>query len=82
MQKTQIGISEVLGSFLYVVTLCIVLIFGLGMSYPLLQRNFNYIFGELGSGLLVVGLIMLILFLTWRRALRACLRLEEIFKLS
>lgn len=82
MQKTQIGINEVLVSFLYVVTLSIVLIFGLGMSYPLLQRNFNYIFGELGSGLLVVGLILLILFLTWRRALRACIRLEETFKLS
>jgi Kef-type K+ transport system membrane component KefB len=82
MQKTQIGINDVLVSFLYVVTLSVVLIFGLGMSYPLLQRNFDYIFGELGSGLLVVGLILLILFLTWRRALRACLRLEETFKLS
>jgi Kef-type K+ transport system membrane component KefB len=82
MQKTQIGLNEVLVSFLYVVTLCIVLIFGLGMSFPLLQRNFNYMFGELGSELLVVGLILLILFLTWRRALRACLRLEEMFKLS
>jgi len=82
MERSQRGINEYMESFLYVVTLSILVSTILLVSFPLILRTFGGVLGELGSGFVVLVVIILMFLLARRAAVRTAERLEETFQLS
>ncbi len=69
-------------SFLYFTTLALVATTVLLVSFPLIARTFGGVFGDLGSGIVVLAVIIIFFIFAGRAALRATRQLEETFELS
>lgn len=69
-------------SFLYFTTLALVATTVLLVSFPLIARTFGGVFGDLGSGLVVLAVIVVFFIIARHAALRATRQLEETFELS
>ena len=82
MERSQRGINEYMESFLYVATLSILVSTILLVSFPLILRTFGGVLGELGSGFVVLVVIILMFLLARSAAVRTAERLEETFQLS
>jgi Kef-type K+ transport system membrane component KefB len=79
--KIHKSVNDRMESFLYFTTLALVGTTVLLVSFPLIARVFGGVFGDLGSGLVVVAVIIVFFFFAWRAALRATWQLEETFDL-
>jgi Kef-type K+ transport system membrane component KefB len=79
--KIHKSVNDRMESFLYFTTLALVGTTVLLVSFPLIARVFGGIFGDLGSGLVVLVVIIIFFFFAWRSALRATWQLEETFDL-
>jgi Kef-type K+ transport system membrane component KefB len=80
--KLHKSVNDRMESFLYLVTLALVATTILLVSFPLIVRTFGGVLGDLGSVLVVMGVIIVFFFFAWRAALRATWQLEETFELS
>ena len=80
--KLHQSVNDRMESFLYFTTLAMVVTTILLVSFPLIVRTFGGVLGQLGSGLVVVLVIIAFFFLAGRAALHATRQLEETFELS
>jgi hypothetical protein len=80
--KLHRSVNDRMESFLYFTTLAVVASTIMLVSFPLIVRTFGGVLGDLGSGLVVVLVIIVFFVLAGRAALRATHQLEETFELS
>jgi hypothetical protein len=80
--KRHRGVNDRIESFLYFTTLALVATTVLLVSFPLIARTFGSVFGDLGSGLVVLMVIVIFFIFAGRAALGATRQLEETFELS
>ena len=80
--KPHRSVNDRMESFLYFTTLALVATTILFVSFPLLVRSFGGVLGDLGSGVVVIAVIVIFFFLAGRAALRATRGLEETFELT
>ena len=82
LSKRHRSANDRIESFLYFTTLALVATTVLLVSFPLIARTFSGVFGDLGSGLVVLVVIVIFFIVAGRAALRATRQLEETFELS
>ena len=80
--KRHRSANDRIESFLYFTTLALVATTVLLVSFPLIARTFSSVFGDLGSGLVVLVVIIVFFIVAGRAALRATRQLEETFELN